>query len=75
LLITKVKLFLLSFHFSFNKVKDDDLLNEITDEFISDMKEVKALSDENTRKIFQAVTDNINILQWLKGNLKGNEFH
>jgi len=56
-------------------VKDDDLLNEITDEFISDMKEVKALSDENTRKIFQAVTDNINILQWLKGNLKGNEFH
>jgi len=50
---------------------EDVLLNEITDELITDTEKVKAMNDDDTKKIFKAVADNLNILKWLKENLDG----
>ena len=51
--------------------KEGALLNEITDDLIEDTKKIANVTDE-MKNIFKAVSNNLDILKWLKEHLKGN---
>lgn len=51
---------------------EDTLLQDITDDLISDTQKVMSITDD-MKKIFKAVSENLNILQWLKKHLKGKK--
>ena len=52
---------------------EDYLLKGIDDDLIADTEKVKSMNDDDTKKIFKAVADNLNILKWLKKSLKGKK--
>jgi len=51
---------------------EDTLLQDITDDLILDTQKVMSITDD-MKKIFKAVSENLNILQWLKKHLKGKK--